>query len=514
MLNNSTFHIIFSHKLLSLFLILCISILSVPTPAESKPNKKYGSIVIDADSGMVLSQSNADKTLHPASLTKMMTLLITFEALDRGDVTLNDRITISRRAASMVPSKLDLPAGSRIKIKDAIYSLVTKSANDVAVALAEHLGGSESRFGVIMTNRARSIGMRKTRFKNASGLHHPSQVTSPRDMAKLGQYILQRYPHYYKYFSTRSFTYKGKTYRNHNRLLESYKGMDGFKTGYINASGFNLVASARRDGRRLIGVVFGGRTGKTRNAHMAAILDQGFAKAKRTRITAVLNPPKPPRKPGMGIAEAIVTNKKPDYASLSALNQKQSDTKIHVPAKDAQRKEIIKSYKVANATLNNDRLKEIATGNKPVTMTKISTETLQTKADHPSKRVETALMSAAIHKREIYPVDYSNEVKSRGESLPNKPARPLNSVGRWSVQIGAFASRLATDDALRLALTRLPSTMTNASPMAVPLRTKDGMVFRARLGGLTRDEAYKACNYIKDCMPVAPLRNKSALKKN
>ncbi len=484
--------------------------MALTSEAHAKPNKKYGSIVIDADTGLVLSQSNGDKTLHPASLTKMMTLLLTFEALDRGDIRLNDKIVISRRAASMVPSKLDLPVGSRIKVKDAIYSLVTKSANDVAVALAEHLGGSESRFSVIMTNRARSIGMRKTRFKNASGLHHPSQVTSPRDMAKLGQHILQRYPHYYKYFSTKNFTYKGKTYRNHNRLLGSYAGMDGFKTGYINASGFNLVASARRDGRRLIGVVFGGRTGKTRNAHMAAILDQGFAKAKIIRIAAVSNPPKPERKPGTTLATAI-TAEQTDYASLSALGQKNANTKIYVPVTDGQRKEIIKSYKVANATLNNDRLKEIATSS-VATPTPPVTKPIE--KNTAAKRVETAKLTAAIHKGDMYPSNYSNDIKARGSTLPSKPERPLNSVGRWSVQIGAFTSRLATDDALRLAMTRLPKNMKNASPMAVPLRTKDGMVFRARLGGLTRDEAYKACNYIKDCMPVAPLSNKNALKKN
>ena len=270
---------------------------------KSKGNPKYASIVMDADTGVILSQRYADKVLHPASLTKIMTLVMAFEALDRGDIRLRDRIRISNRAASMVPSKLGLPAGSSIRVEDAIYALVTKSANDVAVALGEHIGGSESKFAAMMTARARDIGMRSTRFKNASGLHNKYQVSSARDMAGLARYVLQRYPHYYRYFSTKSFTYRGKTYRSHNRLMSSYKGMDGFKTGYINASGFNLVASAKRNGRRLIGVVFGGRTSKSRNAHMAQIMDAGFLRAGKIRM-ARAKPPKPQQKPTIGLASA------------------------------------------------------------------------------------------------------------------------------------------------------------------------------------------------------------------
>lgn len=213
---------------------------------------------MDASTGKILSQSNADKMLHPASLTKVMTLLMLFDAIDSGKIKLNDRIYMSRTAASMVPSKLNIPAGSYILVKDAIYALVTKSANDVAVAIAEKLGKTESRFAMMMTKKARQMGMNRTRFMNASGLHHPKQVTTARDMAKMGRYLIAIQPRYYRYFATQSFKYRGKSYRNHNRLLGQYNGMDGIKTGYIQASGFNLLASAKRRDKRLIGVVFGG----------------------------------------------------------------------------------------------------------------------------------------------------------------------------------------------------------------------------------------------------------------
>ena len=172
-------------------------------------------------------------------------------------MSLKERVYISKHAASMVPSKLDLPAGSSIKVRDAIYALVTKSANDVAVALAEHIAGSERNFAKKMTRRAKQLGMHSTRFVNASGLHDPRQISTARDMAKLARTVIVNYPSYYRYFSRASFSYRGKTYKNHNKLLGSYAGMDGMKTGYIKASGFNLISSAVRGNRRLIGVVFG-----------------------------------------------------------------------------------------------------------------------------------------------------------------------------------------------------------------------------------------------------------------
>ena len=524
-------------------IISCLMIISLATLAgasdaqarsskkKSAVNNKYASIVMDADTGVILHQSHADKSLHPASLTKMMTLLLTFEALDRGEIKKTDRVRISNRAAGMVPSKLGLSPGSSIKVEDAIYVLVTKSANDIACALAEHIGGSEGKFAAMMTARARTIGMSKTRFKNASGLHDPQQVTSARDMAKLARYILQRYPHYYRYFATKSFTYHGQTYRNHNRLMETYKGMDGFKTGYINASGFNLVASANRDGRRLIGVVFGGQTSKSRNDHMANLLDAGFKKAGQIRIAKAVTPPLPTIKPVYGLA-SMDSKTKPvaagvAYASLSALN---SNTKIvsnqKMPSETSD--DVQPNYTALSEALQKGAFSElIGEGDFDPSV---------------SKRIETGLIAIAVQKGEYEPnpepaTEVEQSLREVGHAMVAKigqekekpslaaasafmenddavPAipHPKDVVGKWSIQIGAYTSRVATDDALRAAIKKLPKKLSNASPMAVPLRTAEGLIFRARLGGLSEDDAKKACRYFKDCMPVAPLSTQVSAK--
>jgi D-alanyl-D-alanine carboxypeptidase len=238
--------------------------------------ERYASLVVDANSGRVLSATNADHTLHPASLTKIMTIYMTFDALKRDAIELKQLLPVSAHAASMTPTELGLRAGDKISTEQAILGLVTKSANDAAVVLAEAIGGSEAEFAKKMTERALDLGMNQTNFANASGLPNPLQVSSARDMALLALAMLRDHPNEYRYFSTLSFTYRGRLYHNHNRLLALYKGADGIKTGFVNASGYNLVASAQRDGQRLIGVVFGGSSGRTRDAHMVNLLDDGF----------------------------------------------------------------------------------------------------------------------------------------------------------------------------------------------------------------------------------------------
>lgn len=247
--------------------------------AAAPAHAKYASIVIEADSGRVLHSTNADTRNYPASLTKIMTLYMLFDALDTGKVTLKTRMRVSRRASGMAPSKLGLKRGRTINVKTAINALITKSANDVAVVVAEHLSGSESAFARAMTRRARQIGMRRTTFRNASGLPNRGQLSTARDMSILAQRIHDDFPRYFGYFSTQRFSYGKRTYRNHNRLLRTYSGTDGIKTGYTRASGFNLVASVERKGKRLIGVVFGGRTARSRDRHMRTLLDKAFRKA-------------------------------------------------------------------------------------------------------------------------------------------------------------------------------------------------------------------------------------------
>ncbi len=246
-----------------------------PCSAKAAGNN-YSSLVMDAESGEVLYAVNADTPRYPASLTKMMTLYVLFDALERGRTSLHDSIYISSHAASQPPSKIGLPAGSQISVENAILALVTKSANDIAAAIAEHLAGSEDAFAERMTARAHAIGMTNSQFRNASGLPDNEQMTTARDMAKLGHALIRTYPQYYPYFSTASFYYGGHSHPNHNRMLNSYDGVDGIKTGFINASGFNLVASAKRDQGRLIGVVFGARSSAQRARIMGTLLDSGF----------------------------------------------------------------------------------------------------------------------------------------------------------------------------------------------------------------------------------------------
>jgi serine-type D-Ala-D-Ala carboxypeptidase (penicillin-binding protein 5/6) len=234
----------------------------------------YAHYIYDARSGKVLASQNAEVLNHPASLTKMMTLYMTFEALRAGRLRWDDEIVMTPNAASKIPFKLGVPAGRTITVREAVLGMAVKSANDAAAAMGDHLGGSEERFGQLMTQRARRLGMRSTTFRNASGLPDKAQVTTARDMAVLALALIRDYPREYKLFSQRSFNFRGKTIRGHNNLMYRYPGMDGIKTGFINASGYNLASAVEVNGRRVIGVVLGGRTARQRDDRMAELLDQ------------------------------------------------------------------------------------------------------------------------------------------------------------------------------------------------------------------------------------------------
>ncbi len=266
------------------FLLFCV----LPLP-QAEANPRYASLILDADTGRILDEENGDSLRHPASLTKMITLYMTFRALEQGQLRSGQKLPVSAFAAGQSPSKLGLRAGQVIAVEQAIQGLVTKSANDAAVVLAEAISGSESRFGLDATAIAQQLGMTRTRFKNASGLPDAEQVTSARDMARLALALIHHYPREYEYFSQRSFTFRGVNHANHNRLMSRYSGMDGIKTGFIRASGFNLVTSAVRNGRRLIGVVFGGQSARSRDDHMAKLLDAGFREIQGGAAMASLN---------------------------------------------------------------------------------------------------------------------------------------------------------------------------------------------------------------------------------
>ena len=265
---------------LALFPVIVLTVMAVLFPVSSA-QARYAAIVLDADTGRVLHASNPDTRNYPASLTKMMTLYLVFEALESGHLKLDSQLPVSRRAQGMSPSKLGLKTGEKISVEAVILSLVTKSANDAAVVVAEALGGTEIKFALLMTKKAKALGMRRTTFRNASGLPNRRQLSTARDMAKLAGQLIKDFPQYYSYFSRAQYSFRGKDFKNHNSLLKSFPGTDGIKTGYIRASGFNLAASAERDNRRLIGVVFGGKTARSRDKHMKSLLERGFAQLAR-----------------------------------------------------------------------------------------------------------------------------------------------------------------------------------------------------------------------------------------
>jgi D-alanyl-D-alanine carboxypeptidase len=254
------------------------------SPASARIAKTDSSIIIDADSGQVLSEHNADAKAYPASLTKMMTLYLAFESLEAGKITLDQSVRVSHHAQNQAPSKLGLVEGQMVPFRDLILGLITRSANDAAVVVAEALAGNERAFADRMTEKARELDMTNTSYHNASGLPNPGQLTTARDLAKLAQALYRDFPKEYALFATEEFTYKGSTYVNHNRLMQSFEGMDGIKTGYIRASGFNLAASAVRNNRRLIGVVMGGRSAFARDTEMAQLLNDGFGGAAAPAI--------------------------------------------------------------------------------------------------------------------------------------------------------------------------------------------------------------------------------------
>lgn len=474
---------------------LTVSLAASPVLAATKkkgsaPNNRYASIVMDAETGQILSQSNPDKQLYPASLTKVMTLLLTFEAIENGQLSLRDRVPMTQRAVNMSPSKIGLPVGASMRVEDAIYALVTKSANDVAVALAEKVGGSEPRFATMMTRKAREIGMNSTRFVNASGWHNPAQVSTARDMAIMARYVIYRYPQYYHYFGTKNFTFQGRNYHNHNRLMSEYAGMDGMKTGYVAASGFNLVASAKRGNKRLIGVVFGGRSTASRNAHMASLLDRGFRGESVTQdmlvsqgVPVLPKPPVPGRKPVVETQMAAVTTTPVTSIAPAAI----------APAAGVGATAPVQQIPTQTASINSALQSGV--------FDEVAGQGDFDPAE--SKRLETGLMAIAAVKDEPY--------TPRARALSTAATADVAAIDipdtdrPWAIQIGAFSSRVQTDKALRATMAALPSTLTtNAQPVIVPLKTAEGWMFRGRLSGYTKEQAASACSRLRECLTVSP----------
>ena len=442
----------------------------------NQPNYKYASIVIDAATGVVVSESNPDKILHPASLTKMMTLYLTFEAIQQGQLRKTQRLRVSSHAASQPPSKIGLEPGESIRVEDAILSLVTRSANDISVVLAEGIAGSEFRFSRLMTAKAKQLGMRNTHFVNAHGLHDPMQISTARDMATLGRALMRDFPLEYRYFSTNKFVYAGNTYRNHNRLMESYEGMDGIKTGYVAASGYNLVASAARDGRRLIGVVFGGRTAASRNEHMADLLDAGFARLSTPQVARRIEQQQQQPQQLAAAAPAAAPNvrlpvRKPgNTAAVTAVDRALASNKVAM-----------------NDTLRSDE-DDINTGLVGVQ-----------EGDRNGSGSDSLFIKENLANKG------PRIIHNIAPAADSGPVRQTLGSDVWAIQIGAFSTHDAGLSALRGVRERLPKTISGRSQYIIaPLMTSRGVIYRARLSGLSRDQATQACRILKDsCLVLA-----------
>jgi D-alanyl-D-alanine carboxypeptidase len=406
-------------------------------------------ILLDAETGQVLSEQSADVLTYPASLTKMMTLYLTFEALNQGRIRLDQHFTVSEEAAKRSPSKLGLSPGEPVPLRDLILGVVTRSANDAAAVLAENLAGSEANFARYMTWKARQLGMQHTWYQNASGLPNADQRTTARDTARLALALYHQFPREYRYFATREFDFRGDPVRTHNRLLEWYQGADGIKTGFVNASGFNLAASAVRDGRRLVGVIMGGRSARTRDAQMASLLDQGFAVLASGRM------------PQSATVVATVASP-PAAAPPAAVMASPPPAAVAAPVRTAPAAPAVVAASPATATAD----AASATRQRSESIRKVANATL--KRLSPVGRAEAA---PAVH-----------ETPGGGDD--------------WAIQLGAFRAEAAAERAARQAA-GLAIVKGKPQQVLAPGKSDKTRLYRARLLHFTEKAAQAACAELK-----------------
>jgi D-alanyl-D-alanine carboxypeptidase len=438
----------------------------------------YAALVMDARTGQVIHARNADTRLHPASLTKMMTLYVVFQAIQRGEINLTTKVKISKNAASEPPSKLGLKAGQRIALKYLIRAAAVKSANDAATALGEAISGSEAAFARRMTVTGRRLGMKNSTFKNAHGLTQSGHLSTARDMTLLGRRLFYDYPQYYNLFSRRSTDAGVRTVANTNRrLLGAYRGADGIKTGYTNAAGFNLVASAERGKKRVIATVFGGKTSASRNAQVAKLLDLGFGKVN-TRL-AERKPPK--------IAPVIVKKEKPKV--------------IKVVVSGAVRKSPIPKMR-AKAVPKALPEEALVAAIDPVEVEQaLQQAVLEAPKQKPQQTTKPLMRTASL-------VTVAHVTPEATLVEPRIVSRKSTSGRAWSVQLGAYGSKFEAEKTL------LKTALSNLGPLdgAVrrisPATVNGSRLYRARFVGLSQADANKTCSRLRarsqTCVTVSP----------
>lgn len=430
-------------KLLSIISCLILLVTAQNTLANERPD---ATIVVDAFSGKVLSAVAADSPRFPASLTKMMTLYLLFDELKAGRYTMNSRLKVSSHASKAEPSRLGLKPGQTITVKEAIYALITKSANDVAIVVGENIAGSEAKFAARMTKKARAIGMSRTTFKNASGLPDPSQKTTARDMATLGRMLIINHGNYYHMFGAKSYNIKGVSYKNHNGLLGKYAGIDGIKTGYIRAAGFNLVASAQRGDMRLVGVVIGGETSASRNSMMTKLLDRGFIQLASKRKNWV-NPKAKPQNM-LRVANSSPTQETP--TQQVATNDTQTTTEPDTS--------VINDLLAGNSTASSKAL---------------------TIVPPPARPFDTAQAS-----------------QSTAQSQPNAKTNPS---GQYAIILASQSTYEQAEEKAHIVYDSIKNIIPEGHAKIYPLATSDNQfTYEPMIQGLNSTDALTACQLVKN----------------
>jgi D-alanyl-D-alanine carboxypeptidase len=501
----------------------------------------YASIVVDANSGAVMQATNADSPRHPASLTKIMTLYLLFERLEQGKVKLTTDLPVSAHAAVQAPSKLGLKPGESIRVETAIRAIVTKSANDVAVIVAEALGGDEASFARMMTAKAQALGMSQTVYRNASGLPDDQQITTARDQATLGRAIQDRFPNYYQYFATRTFEYRGKSIRNHNHLLGAVDGLDGIKTGYIHDSGFNIVTSVRRANHYVVAVVFGGRSANARDARVRSLIDNNIniAAVKRTA---------PPVIEGRETAVArrdSKDGKEDDRTGSAPVRVASAPQAPAPPATDAPaagstdpiKPVTVRTVAVHPGTVYAASLTPLPSDNRQLTPASAVTNaanitTIAVRSEPPPAELTVAAApppasSPTASPPALTPVAAAPapvpvpptaakaappaKVASAGNSVPVPTASAAPAIkprGTWLIQIGALPDESEAKQRLETAQSKAKDLLGRADPFTERTEKGDKVLFRARFAGLEKDQAEAACKHLKrSAIPCMLLKN-------
>lgn len=440
------------------WLMAIVMMCSAISVAQAQTNPRYAAIVVNADNGEVLHAEYADAPRYPASLTKMMTLYLLFEAMDNKLLTLDSAMPVSAHAASMPQTNISLKKGDRLRVRDAIPALIVRSANDAAVVVGEAIGGTESQFAELMTRKAKALNMKSTTFRNASGLPNSGQKTTARDLSILSMRLMKDHAKYYHYFATPSFTYGGRTYHSHNRLIKNYPGTDGMKTGYINASGFNVATSTKKGAHRLIGVVMGGRTSQTRDAAMAALLDKSFIKAEQ------------------------IAKVSPKGAQQAAQEVREDKPSTNI---------VISSQTVRQVT--RQPAKQAPSTQAPKTVNKPNFQ------DKPAPVKQVAGSSA-----NVAPINSTErQASTKVHQLSSAPT--FTKEQAWGIQVGSFRAMDQARDRAAEAAKRLGNTQ--QAKIAVNEASVGGQtLYRAQLVGLAQDEAKQSCEHLvrqsMDCLVI------------